>query len=184
METKTGLSPVIIDVAAKTSPTLDELMFGSAVILFLNYLILKFLLKKEVPLWKHLVIMLCSDCAFLINTFVKMYARNFYGMAIGTYGIAFFVIYYLLMYKTPKAKIFSSEILPGVAMGLFYTFGVIAFEGFWRVGFWGQDLSILFTDPQVTFFRSFVIALICASAAKLLEVLRAKVKRNKQEAHK
>ncbi|MBQ7736462.1 MAG: hypothetical protein IJT62_01340 [Oscillospiraceae bacterium] len=177
MEAKIGLSPVVMDIVAKTSPTLDELVFGSTVILLLNYLVLRHLLKKEVPLWKHLVIMLCSDCAFLINNFVKIYARRFYGPAIGTYGIAFFVIYYLLMYKTPGKKALSYEILPGFVMGLFYTFGVIAFEGFWRVGFWAQNLSILFTNPQVTFFRSFLIAVACAVAAWVLERVFRKKKR-------
>ena len=176
MEPKIGLSPVVMDIVSKTSPTLDELVFGSTVILFLNYLVLKHLLKKDVPLWKHLVIMLCSDCAFLINNFVKIYARKFYGPAIGTYGIAFFLIYIFLMYKTPGKKALSYEILPGFFMGLFYTFGVIAFEGFWRVGFWAQDLSILFNNPEVTFFRSFLIAIGCALVAWALEKLLGKKK--------
>lgn len=177
MEPKIGLSPVVIDIANKTSPTLDELVFGSTVILLLNYLVYRYILKKDVPLWKHIVIMLCSDCAFLINNFVKIYARKFYGPAIGTYGIAFFIVYYALMYKTPGKKFFSLELIPGILMGLFYTFGVIAFEGFWRVGFWAQDLSILFNDPRVTFFRSFVIAVICAALAAVLQKLLVDRKR-------
>ncbi len=178
MEPKIGLSPVVIDIVSKTSPTLDELVFGSTVILLLNYLVFRYLLKKDVPMWKHMVIMVCSDCAFLINNFVKIYARSFYGPAIGTYGIAFFLIYMLLMYKTSGKKVLSYELIPGFLMGLFYTFGVIAFEGFWRVGFWAQDLSILFTNPEVTFFRSFVIACICALAAWGVELF-AKKKLNK-----
>ena len=177
MEAKIGLSPFVVDIVEKTSPTLDELVFGSTMILFLNYLILKHVLKKDVPLWKHLVIMLCSDCAFLINNFVKIYARKYYGPAIGIYGIAFFVIYILLMYRTPGKKALSYEIVPGFFMALFYTFGVIAFEGFWRVGFWAQDLSILFTNPDVTFFRSFLIALACAAAAWTLEMFLGKKKK-------
>ena len=176
MTPKIGLSPVVMDITAKTSPTLDELVFGSTVILLLNYLIYRYLLKKDVPLWKHLVIMLFSDCAFLINNFVKIYARKFYGPAIGIYGIAFFIVYYLLMYKTPGKKALSLEIIPGLLMGMFYTFGVIAFEGFWRVGFWGQDLSILFTNPDVTFFRSFLIAVACALMAWILKSLTSKKK--------
>jgi len=174
--TNIGLAPIIVDVAQKTSPSLDELVFGSTVILLLNYLVFRYMLKKDVPMWKHMVIMICSDCAFLINNFVKIFARSFYGPAIGTYGIAFFVIYYLLMYKTPGKKILSYEIVPGIIMGLFYTFGVIAFEGFWRVGFWAQDLTILFTNPDITFFRSFVIAVICAFAAWGVELLAKKKK--------
>ena len=61
-------------------------------------------------------------------------------------------------------------------MGLFYTFGVIAFEGFWRVGFWAQDLSILFNNPKVTFFRSFLIAIGCALVAWAMEKLLGKKK--------
>ena len=180
MEAKIGLSPVVLDVVSKTSPTLDELVFGSTVILLLNYLAFRYLLKKEVPMWKHMVIMLCSDCAFLINNYVKLYARSLYGPAIGTYGIAFFAVYYLLMYRTPGKKAISYELAPGLLMGLFYTFGVIAFEGFWRVGFWAQDLSILFPESDVIFFPSFLAAAACAAAAAGIEW--AGKRRNRREA--
>ena len=93
MEGKIGLSPIVIDITAKTSPTLDELMFGSVVILLLNFLWMEYVLKRHRPLWKHLVILLCSDCAFLINNYVKILAPGIYGPVIGLYGIAFFVVY-------------------------------------------------------------------------------------------
>ena len=167
MNGKIGLSPVVIDIVSKTSPTLDELAFGSAMILLINYLVLKYLLKKEVAFSSHMIIMLCSDCAFLINNFVKIYAGNIYGPVIGTYGILFFIAYYFFMYKDKDEKALSWNIIPSVFMALFYTFGVIAFEGFWRVGFWAQDLSILVTNPNVTFLRrDFVFALVFALAAK------------------
>ena len=176
MNGKIGLAPYVVDILEKTSPTLDELVFGSTVILLLNFLVLKYVLKKDVPFWKHMLIMLCSDCAFLINNFVKIYARKFYGPAIGTYGIAFFLIYMLVMYRTPGKKAFSLELIPGFLMGLFYTFGVIAFEGFWRVFFWAQDLSLLFGNPKVTYFRSFLLALGCAALAALVQSLLNKKK--------
>jgi hypothetical protein len=135
MEPKIGLSPVVMDVVSKTSPTLDELVFGSTMILLLNYLVYRYLLKKDVPMWKHMLIMVCSDCAFLINNFVKIFARPLYGPAIGLYGVAFFIVYCAVMYRTPGKKFISYELIAGILMGLFYTFGVIAFEGFWRVGF-------------------------------------------------
>ena len=179
MEGKIGLAPNAIDILQKTSPTLDELLFGSLVILLLNYLVLRYLLRREAPLWRHLVVMLCSDCAFLINTFVKIYARGVYGPVLGIYGLAFFVAYYLVLYKAPGAKVFSRDILPSVCMALFYTFGVIACEGFWRVFFWGQDLSLLFGNPQVPFFRDFLLALAFTALAKLLDALLYRKARTK-----
>ncbi len=177
MEPKIGLSPVVMDIVSKTSPTLDELVFGSTVILLLNYLFFRYVLKKNVPMWKHMVIMICSDCAFLINNFVKIYAGSLYGPVIGIYGIAFFIVYYLVMYKTPGTKLINFEFIPSFMMAMFYTFGVIAFEGFWRVGFWSQDLSILFTNPEVPFFWNLLTAIGFAVAAKLLEVVYSRLKK-------
>jgi hypothetical protein len=180
MEGKIGLSPVVIDITAKTSPTLDELLFGSVVILLLNYLWMRYVLKRERPLWKHLVILLCSDCAFVINNYVKIFARGIYGPVIGIYGIAFFLVYMLLLYRTPKGKMFSPELFPGFFMGLFYTFGVIAFEGFWRVAFWAQDLRILFDNSKVTYVRTFCICVFSAvlawAAQRLIDKSAAKKK--------
>ena len=180
MEPKIGLAPIVIDIVTKTSPTLDELVFGSVVILLINDLILKYLLNKKVPMWKHIVIMVCSDCAFLINNFVKIYARDIYGPTITIYGAVFFSIYYLIMYKTPKAKIFSLEIIPSFMMGMVYTFGVIALEGFWRVGFWVQDFTVLFTNPNVTFFRrDFVFTVIFTILAVISQKVIDKIKSKK-----
>jgi hypothetical protein len=180
MEGKIGLSPVVIDITAKTSPTLDELMFGSVVILLLNFLWMEYVLKRHRPLWKHLVILLCSDCAFLINNYVKILAPGIYGPVIGLYGIAFFVVYMLLMYREPRGRVLSWELVPGFFMGLFYTFGVIAFEGLWRVGFWAQDMRVLFTNPKVTYVRTFCIAVCTAllawAAQRLIDKSSAKKK--------
>jgi hypothetical protein len=65
-------------------------------------------------------------------------------------------------------------------MGLFYTFGVIAFEGLWRVGFWAQDMRVLFTNPKVTYVRTFCIAVCTAllawAAQRLIDKSSAKKK--------
>ncbi len=185
MEPRIGLSPVVIDIVEKTSPTLDELAFGSTVILLLNYLVLRYLIKKNVPMHKHMIIMICSDCAFLINNFVKILVPSLYGPIIAIYGVAFFIVYYLVMYKTPGGKIVSFEFIPSFMMAMFYTFGVIAFEGFWRVGFWAQDLTILFTNPDVSFFRrDFVLAVVFAILATIFAHINKKMTAKKVKSQK
>jgi len=174
---KIGLSPVIMDVLDKTNPTLDELMFGSMVIMLLNYLVLKYLMKKEFPLYKHLIIMVASDCAFLINNYVKIYARSIYGPAIGIYGIAFFIVYFIVMFKEKDKKFFNLDWIPSILMGMVYTFGVITFEGFWRVGFWAQDLSILYKHMDtVPFLMNFVYTILFAALAWVASIVIAKVR--------
>jgi len=164
-----GLSPFTVDILSKNRPTLDELVFGCMCILLLNYVILKFLFKKEYPLWKHIVINLINASFFLINNYVFTYARAIYLPTIWVYGLAFFgMYYYLLFYEKGKPFFKNLNLIPSFLMGLHYTFGIICFEGIWRVLFWAQDLSLMITHHQEVYYGKFLLySLACALAAWL-----------------
>ena len=169
-----GLSPFAIDILQKGRPTLDELLFGCVMIFILNYIVIRYLMKKDLPMWIHIVINLINASFFLINNFVHLYWNNLWLPIIWFWTLVFFTLYYVLMFWE-KGRPFWKNLdwIPSIIMGLQYTFGIIAWEGIWRVFFWGQDMSLLVTHAfDGVFYGQFLIYSIgCAAVATVIKRL-------------
>lgn len=143
-----------LDAATRGRPVIDELIVGSLLVLLVNFLILNFLFKKKKHFGLHLIVMLWSAVAFLINVFLKGNPMKMPLTLVHT--ISFIAVYYFVLFKDKDEKGFK-WFIPGFLLSVFYILSVMVFEGVYRSIVHVGDVTMLWNDPTGTLQKYIVM---------------------------